>query len=125
MLLELGRLCIKTCGRDAMKHCIVVEIIDKNYVVVDGNTRKKKVNILHLEPIGKKFDVKKDITRKEIFEIFKKEGIKIKNNLEGKKPTTKKEQVKKIRKGMDTPNKKKAKIAEKIKSKKVSKSSKK
>ncbi|NQZ84683.1 MAG: 50S ribosomal protein L14e [Nanoarchaeales archaeon] len=59
MLLEVGRLVVKTAGRDAMEYGVIVEKIDDNYFLVDGNTRRKKVNKSHLEPVGKVLDIKK------------------------------------------------------------------
>lgn len=41
-MLEVGRVCVKTAGRDATKLCVVVEEIDETFVLVDGNTRRKK-----------------------------------------------------------------------------------
>lgn len=52
-MLEIGRLCVKTAGRDATKYCVVVEEVDSNYVTIDGYTRKKKVNKSHIEPLNK------------------------------------------------------------------------
>ena len=86
-MLEVGRLCVKTCGRDATKHCVIIDKIDKNYVLVDGNTRRKKVNINHIEPLNKIFKIKKNETKEEILKIFEKEGIKlnkVKKNFEKK-----------------------------------------
>jgi large subunit ribosomal protein L14e len=62
MLLEVGRLVVKTAGRDAMEYGVIVEKIDDNYFLVDGNTRRKNVNKSHLEPVGKVLDIKKGTT---------------------------------------------------------------
>ncbi|MHA1242872.1 MAG: KOW motif-containing protein, partial [Promethearchaeota archaeon] len=29
---DIGRVCVKTTGREAGRYCVVVDIIDKNYV---------------------------------------------------------------------------------------------
>ncbi|MEM1988587.1 MAG: KOW motif-containing protein [Candidatus Woesearchaeota archaeon] len=52
-MIEPGRVCVKIAGRDAGKLCVVVEKIDDKYVIIDGFTRNKKVNINHLEPLDK------------------------------------------------------------------------
>ncbi len=49
---EVGRLCIKTAGRDAGNYAVVVEQIDDRHVLVDGGVRRRKVNVRHLEPTG-------------------------------------------------------------------------
>lgn len=77
-MIELGRLCVKTAGRDAMRHCVIIEVIDEKYVLIDGNTRRKKVNKAHLEPLEQVFKVKKGASTKEILELFEKEGIEVK-----------------------------------------------
>lgn len=75
--MEIGRLCVKIAGRDADRECVVVEVVDKNYVIIDGNTRRRKCNITHLEPLDKVFKIKKSASHKDIIDVFKKEGIKI------------------------------------------------
>jgi large subunit ribosomal protein L14e len=50
---EVGRVCVKIAGRDSNKYCVIVEKIDERYVLIDGQTRRKKVNMFHLEPTSK------------------------------------------------------------------------
>ena len=95
-MFEVGRLCVKTCGRDASNYCVILEKLDEKYFLVDGNVRRKKVNMIHIEPLNKKFNVKKTSTKKDIFEIFKKEGIEIKMS-EAPKKRNPKPQEKKVR----------------------------
>ncbi len=33
---EVGRVAVKTLGREAGRYCVVVDIIDKNFVLIDG-----------------------------------------------------------------------------------------
>lgn len=65
-MLSIGRLCVKTAGRDATKYCVVVEEVDSNYVIVDGYTRKKKVNRAHIEPLNKVLEVTAKSSTEEI-----------------------------------------------------------
>lgn len=76
-MIEVGRLCIKIAGRDANLKCVVVEIVDKNYVVIDGQTRRKKCNITHLEPLKDIIKIKKGASHSEVINEFKKLGITI------------------------------------------------
>lgn len=89
MVIELGRLCVKTAGRDAGKKCIVIDIVDKSFVVIDGETRRKRCNILHLEPLSQKLEVKKGAAHEEVKDVFKKLGIELKD----KKPKEVKPEV--------------------------------
>jgi LSU ribosomal protein L14E len=42
--IEVGRICIKTAGREAGEECVIIDIIDKNFVEVVGvNVQKQKV----------------------------------------------------------------------------------
>lgn len=79
MVIELGRLCLKTAGRDASKKCLVIDIVDKNFVMIDGETRRKRCNILHLEPLSQKLEVKKGASHEEVKEVFKNLGIELKD----------------------------------------------
>lgn len=49
-MIDIGRVCTKIAGREAGNKCIVVDVIDKNYVVVSGpNVKRRRCNIKHLE----------------------------------------------------------------------------
>lgn len=88
MAIEIGRLCVKLAGRDAGRECLIVDIIDDNFVLIDGNTRRKKCNVDHLEILPQKADIKKGASHEEVVEALKHIGVKV-----GKKspPKVKKE----------------------------------
>lgn len=91
--LDVGQVCVKFAGREAGNICVIVEKKDPNFVIVDGNVRRKRCNIMHLEPIGKKIPVKKTSTHAEIKKEFKKIGIEIlekKKKVKKEKPKEKK-----------------------------------
>ncbi len=93
-MIEIGRLCIKTAGRDAGKKAIVINIVDKKYVLIDGETRRRKCNTAHLEPLDKVIDIKKEASHEEVKKAFEKIGLKAKDT----KPKEKKKRPKKVRK---------------------------
>jgi len=64
--IEVGRVCIKTSGREAGKVCVIVDILDKNFVIVDGLVKRRRCNIKHLEPTEKKVDIQKGATTEEV-----------------------------------------------------------
>ena len=70
-MIEIGRLCVKIAGRDAGKKCVVVDTLDKNYVLVDGETRRRKVNTAHLEPLDKTLKIEKGASHDKIVAVFK------------------------------------------------------
>ncbi|MFH1072971.1 MAG: 50S ribosomal protein L14e [Nanoarchaeota archaeon] len=77
MLHEIGRICIKIAGRDAGKRCAIVEVYEGNIVLIDGETRRRKCNIKHLEPLAETIPVKKGASHADIIAEFKKIGIEI------------------------------------------------
>lgn len=74
-MLDVGRICVKTAGRDAGKEGVVLKLLDNNYVLLDGNTRRKKVNISHLEPLNIKVNVKEEASTADVQKAM--EGAKI------------------------------------------------
>jgi large subunit ribosomal protein L14e len=58
-MLSIGRICVKTNGKDAGKLCCVVDLIDKTFVLIDGNVKRKRCNIAHLEPLPVLIKIKK------------------------------------------------------------------
>lgn len=77
-MFEIGRLCIKTAGRDSGKKAVIVEDLGWPYFLIDGETRRKRCNAEHLEPLPKVLKIKKGASHEEIAEIFKRElGIEL------------------------------------------------
>jgi large subunit ribosomal protein L14e len=74
-MMEIGRLCMKIAGRDANNTCVVVDLLEGNYVLVDGETRRKKCNIKHLEPLNKVVKIKKGASRDEVKKVFSDLGL--------------------------------------------------
>lgn len=69
-MIDIGRICVKIAGRDAGKKCVVIDVLDANFVMIDGETRRRKCNILHLEPLDKTADVKKNASHAEVAKVF-------------------------------------------------------
>ena len=111
-MVEVGRLAVKTCGRDGGNFCVVVSEEDKGYVTIDGNVRRKKCNLSHLEFLDKVLDVKKDEKSEEVKKVLEKEGIKIlkkgaKRDRKDRPKKIKKSSVKKEKKESKKPEEKK------------------
>lgn len=85
-MIEIGRLCVKTAGRDSGKKCLIVEIIDDKYVLIDGLTRRRICNIAHLEPTEKVLKIKEKASHDEAIKALEKEGIKVKEKIIVRKP---------------------------------------
>ena len=106
---EIGRLCVKIAGRDAGMKCLIIDVIDKNHVMIDGQTRRRKCNVRHLEPLGEVLKVTKNAPKTEIVRIFKTLNIDIKKT----KPKKAQARPKKVRKKKEKPVKKESKPAKK------------
>ena len=72
---EIGRLCVKLAGRDAGRDCLIVDTIDSNFVLVDGNTRRKRANINHLELLQQKAEIKKGASHEEVIKALEGLGV--------------------------------------------------
>lgn len=77
-MIEIGRLCVKIAGRDAGKKCIIIDILEGQYVLIDGETRRRKCNLAHLEPLGEKIEIKKGASHDEVKTALKKLKIETK-----------------------------------------------
>lgn len=107
-LFEVGRLAVKIAGRDSGKTCIIVDTLDESFVLIDGQTRRRKCNIKHLEPLPQVLKLKKAASHAEVKAEFKKIGLKVWET----KPKEKTEKPKKQRKEKLTAKKEERKKAE-------------
>ena len=62
-VIEVGRICVKTHGRETGKKCVVVEHVDKNFVLVTGpkeltGIRRRRTNVAHLMATKRKVSIK-------------------------------------------------------------------
>jgi len=77
--IEVGRICVKTAGREAGKLCVVVDVIDKNFVLVTGpkeitGVKRRRANINHLKPTEKKIKIKRRATDEDVIKALKESG---------------------------------------------------
>jgi len=78
---DIGRLCVKTLGREAGYHCVIVDIIDKNYLLIDGlKVRRRRVNYNHIEPIAETLEIKKGASHEDVEAAIKKAKLEKKMN---------------------------------------------
>ncbi len=106
-MFDVGRWCVKIAGRDGGKKCVIVEKIDDTFVLVDGETRRKRCNVLHLEPLTSIASIKEGASHEEIVELFKSEGITLAEKRVKEKPV--KEELKETKKAEPKKPRKKAK----------------
>jgi len=120
-MFEVGRLCVKIAGRDAGKKAVIINVIDSRYVMIDGETRRRKCNITHLEPLKGIIKIKKDASHDEIKKEFEKLGWEVKDT----KPKEAAKKPKKVRKSnVKAPKEEKKETKKKDKPKEEKKESK-
>ncbi len=78
-MMEVGRLCVKTAGRDSNLKCVIIDVLDARFVMVDGQTRRKKVNVAHLEPLNEVLKIKKNDAHETIAKLFAEKGFEMKS----------------------------------------------
>jgi large subunit ribosomal protein L14e len=70
---DIGRICVKTMGREAGQYCVVVDIIDKNFILIDGlKVRRRRANYKHIEPTSESIDIKKGASHSDVEAAIKK-----------------------------------------------------
>ncbi len=75
MVMEIGRVCVRIAGHEAGKKCVIVDVIDRTYVLVAGpEIKRKRCNIAHLEPLPQKLDIAKDASDEDIKRAFEAMG---------------------------------------------------
>ncbi len=94
-LYTVGRLCLKIAGRDAGKKCVIIENVDDSFVFIDGATRRKKVNVKHLEPLAQVIKIKEKASPEDVKTAFEKLGIEVWNK-KSKKVAERPRQVRKV-----------------------------
>ena len=79
-MLEPGRICVKTAGREAGKYCVIVKSMEENFVLVTGpknltDVKRRRCNISHLEPTMDKVKIKSDASDSEVEKALKEIGF--------------------------------------------------
>lgn len=100
-MMQVGRVCVKLAGRDAGQLAVVLSEPEGNFVLVDGNVRRKKCNLKHLEPTSTLLELEADAKTEDVLRAMESAGLKVTKSLEKKskekkteKPAAKKQEKK-------------------------------
>src|SRR3989344_38536 len=63
---QIGRVCMKLAGRDAGKICVIVSLDKNGRVLIDGETRRRLCNIIHLEPLDSVVKIKSGASNADV-----------------------------------------------------------
>jgi len=78
-VIEVGRICVKLTGREAGRKCVIVDIMDKSFVLITGpktitGIRRRRTNITHIEPLQDKIAIERGASDEEVTEALKASG---------------------------------------------------
>lgn len=74
-IISVGSICVKTRGREAGRKCVVVDIIDENFVLITGpksltGVKRRKANMNHLEVTPLKIDIKRGASDEDVLKAL-------------------------------------------------------
>lgn len=77
--IEVGRICVKQAGRENGKKCVVIDVMDKSFVMVTGpkkitGIKRRRVNINHVMPLQEKIDIKRGASDEEVAQVLEAAG---------------------------------------------------
>jgi len=78
--IEVGRICVKLYGREAGRKCVIVDIIDENFVLVTGpkqltGVKRRRVNINHIEPLDMKIEIPKSADDETVLKKLEEDNL--------------------------------------------------
>jgi large subunit ribosomal protein L14e len=78
--IEIGKICVKVAGREAGRKCVIVDIIDENFVLVTGpkqltGVKRRRSNIKHLEPTDKVVKIRRGASDEEVIKALEEAGL--------------------------------------------------
>jgi large subunit ribosomal protein L14e len=77
--IEVGRICVKQIGRENGKKCVIIDVMDKSFVLVTGpkkvtGIKRRRVNINHIMPLQEKIEVKRGASDEEVTQALETSG---------------------------------------------------
>jgi large subunit ribosomal protein L14e len=77
--IEVGRICVKMAGRESGRKCIIVDVMDKSFVLVTGpknvtGVKRRRANINHVAPTEDTIQVKRGASDEEVTQMLEASG---------------------------------------------------
>jgi len=77
--IEVGRICVKMAGRESGRKCVIVDVMDKSFVLVTGpkkvtGVKRRRVNINHVAPLEDTVPVKRGASDEEVTQMLEAAG---------------------------------------------------
>ena len=69
--IEVGRICVKLAGRETGRKCVIVNVVDKSFVLVTGpkkvtGVKRRRVNINHISPLQDRIEIQRGASDEEV-----------------------------------------------------------
>jgi large subunit ribosomal protein L14e len=77
--IEVGRVCVKVAGRESGRKCVIVDVMDKSFVIVTGpkkltGVKRRRVNINHVAPLEDVIQVKRGASDEQVTQMLEAAG---------------------------------------------------
>lgn len=77
--IEVGRVCVKVAGRESGRKCVIVDVMDKSFVLVTGpkkitGVKRRRVNINHVAPTEDTVQIKRGASDEEVTQMLEADG---------------------------------------------------
>ena len=69
--MDIGRVCLKVQGREKGERCVVIDVLDRNYVIVTGpNVKRRRVNMNHIQPLNETVSIQRNASDEEVIGVL-------------------------------------------------------
>ncbi|MEM2549149.1 MAG: 50S ribosomal protein L14e [Nitrososphaerota archaeon] len=80
MIEEIGRIVVKTRGREAGLKCVIVDTAGDGVVILTGpkkltGVRRRRANLMHIAFTPRKVEIKRNATDEEVLAAIEKAGL--------------------------------------------------
>jgi len=77
--IEVGRICVKEAGREQGKKCVIIDVMDKSFILVTGpknltGIKRRKVNLDHVVALDDKVEVIRGASDEEVTQALEAAG---------------------------------------------------
>lgn len=77
--IEVGRICIKKAGREVGKKCVIIDVMDKSFVLITGprkvtGVKRRRVNINHISILPETINVNRGASDEEVISSLEADG---------------------------------------------------
>ncbi|MHA1225738.1 MAG: 50S ribosomal protein L14e [Candidatus Hodarchaeales archaeon] len=77
--IEVGRVVVKTAGREALQKAVIVDLVDQNFVLISGAgispVKRRRCNIKHLRPLEISVSIKRGAKDEDIQKAIEKANM--------------------------------------------------